>query len=45
MLPFVDKNMPLQLTFKQDNDPKHTSKLIKSLFNTSKITVMQRPVG
>ena len=41
MLPFVDKTMPLRWTFQQDNGLKHISKLIKSLFDTNKITVMQ----
>ena len=35
--------MPLRWAFQQDKGPKHTSKIIKSLFDTSKITVMQWP--
>ena len=43
MLPFVDESMPLRWKFHQDKYPKHTSKLIKSWFDTNKITVMELP--
>ena len=43
MLPFVDENMSVQWMFPQDNYPKHTSKLIKSWFDTNKITAMLWP--
>ena len=42
ILPFIIKNMRLRWTFHLDNDPKHTSTLIKFRFDTNKIIVMQR---
>ena len=32
MEPYAFGNMPVSFTFMQDNDPKHTSKLVKSGF-------------
>ena len=43
MIPFVNDNMPQKWTLQQDNDPKHTSKLIKAWFDKNKITVMHWP--
>lgn len=43
MLPFAEENMPLLWIFQQDNDPKHSSKLVKEWFSTKKVKVMEWP--
>ena len=35
--------MPLRWQFQQDNDPNHTSKLIKTWFNTNQISLSKWP--
>jgi len=43
MLPYSRRNMPRGWIFQQDNDPKHTSKLISDWFTSKKVKVMEWP--
>ena len=43
MIPFAEDNMPLIWTFMHDNDPKHTSRLVKYWLEENNITVLKRP--
>lgn len=43
MLPFAEDEMPLRWIFQQDNDPKHSSKLVKEWFGSKNINVLEWP--
>lgn len=43
MLPYAKKNMPRGWIFQQDNDPKHTSKLISDYLLSKKVRVLEWP--
>lgn len=43
MEPYFDDNMPLSSIFMHDNDPKHTSKLVKNWFVGQKIRLLDWP--
>lgn len=43
MLPYAEWEMPIRWTFQQDNDPKHTSRVVKTWFEHNNINVMKWP--
>ena len=43
MLPYASEEMPLRWEFMQDNDPKHSSKIVKEWFRKKKVAVMEWP--
>lgn len=43
MLPYSEWEMPLAWVFQHDNDPKHTSRVVKSWLAEKNITVMEWP--
>lgn len=43
MLPYAEEEMPLVWVYQQDNDPKHTSALVKNWFKDNNIEVMKWP--
>ena len=43
MLPFAKEKMPSEWLFQPDNDPKHSSKLIKTFFKEQNINIIMWP--
>lgn len=43
MLPYAEWEMPLRFVFQQDNDPKHTSRLVQNWFDENNVQVLQWP--
>jgi len=43
MVPYAEENMPLRWVFQQDNDPKHTSRLLSKFFEDQKVDVLKWP--
>ncbi|MCM0158344.1 transposase [Candidatus Nardonella dryophthoridicola] len=43
MLPYAEWEMPLRFVFQQDNDPKHTSRLVQEWFQENNVQVLQWP--
>ena len=43
MLPYAEENMPLVWQFQQDNDPKHSSKLVCEWFRQHNLKVVEWP--
>lgn len=40
---YTDEVMPIKFVFQHDNDPKHTSKLVKEWLEQQKVNVMKWP--
>ena len=43
MEPYADEYLPIKYTFQQDNESKHTSKIVKRWFQESKLKVLSWP--
>src|SRR5699024_4695583 len=43
MLPSAEREMPLMWIFQQDNDPKHSARLIKNWFSEKVVMVLDWP--
>lgn len=43
MLPFAEEEMPLSWQFMHDNDPKHSSRLVKTWLQENSVTILEWP--
>lgn len=43
MLPYAEENMPLHWVYQQDNDPKHTARIVQQWFRRNNVDVLQWP--
>ena len=43
MLPYASDEMPLIWVMQQDNDPKHTRKIVKKWFQDNRVSLMEWP--
>lgn len=43
MLPYAEWEMPLRFIFQQDNDPKHSSRVVQEWFQENNVRVLQWP--
>lgn len=43
MLPYAEENMPLRWVFQHDNDPKHTSKIVRAWIKDNKVNTLAWP--
>lgn len=43
MFPYAQREMPLQFIFQQDNDPKHSSRLVQEWFQENNVQVLRWP--
>ena len=43
MLPYATMNMPEDWIFQQDNDPKHTSKVVRQYLQDTKVALLDWP--
>ena len=41
MMPYADEELPLKWEFMQDNDPKHSSKLVKNWFRDNRVSLLE----
>ena len=41
MMPYADEELPLKCEFMQDNDPKHSSKLVKNWFRDNRLSLLE----